>query len=86
MNWLRRFLNDPGPREILLLKVEADQERAERLAERAEQVKARMGYLWCLHPDAMPSRERLDQLHAEALAEDQEREFRSVVRRFKRER
>jgi hypothetical protein len=89
VNWLRRIFHLPLDGEVISrsdrpLDCFGVQQASESLAERQRAAREAMGVRWIGHPDARPSRERLDQLHAQALVEDAERALRWNVRRFRR--
>lgn len=72
---LERFLRAPAPRQILLVDVNPLQAIHPNRADwESAKARERLGLHWCAHPDARPSRARLAQLHAEALAENAERD------------
>ena len=72
MNWLKRLMAHPPMRQITLVNVQSA-ELVERTKARHDEARQAVGVPWTGHSDARPTRARLDELHAEAIAEDARR-------------
>ena len=81
MNWLRRFITEPAPREIKLANVQADEATVGKLAARQAEVRAAMGRKWAAHPrnTTVVSQTQLLRDWEDAIAENASRAGRHVV-------